>query len=100
MKETLILELDPGLQRGLKEVAAQKGVTVRQCCHSAKDRELDKDEVQGNGDPYSGLSDADRFEQLQKKYFGDRMLPGCGADFIREAREARDAQLAEIGRSP
>ena len=47
----------------------------------------------GIAPPASSRSDAERFEALQKKYFGDRVLPGSGADFIREAREARDAQL-------
>ena len=43
--------------------------------------------------PASSRSDAEWFEALQQKYFGDRVLPGSGADFIREAREARDARL-------
>ena len=46
--------------------------------------------------PVSSWSDAERFEELQKKYFGDKVLPSKGAEFIREAREARDAQLEGI----
>ena len=47
--------------------------------------------------PVSIRTDADRFEELQKRYFGNRVLPGSGADFIREAREARDDRLAGLG---
>ena len=66
---------------------------MRQYCYSAIDRELANDERLGIESPVSVRSDADRFEALQKKYFGDRVLPGSGAEFIREAREARDARL-------
>ena len=45
----------------------------------------------------SSWPDAERFEELQKKYFGDSVLPGSGAEFIREARGARDAQLEGLG---
>ena len=55
--------------------------------------ELANDERQGFTSPAASPSDAERFEALQKKYFGDRVLPGSGADFIREAREVRDARL-------
>ena len=41
-------------------------------------------------------SDADRFRELRRKHFGDRVLPGSSVDLIREAREIRDAQLDAI----
>ena len=47
--------------------------------------------------PTPGRSDAARFEELQQKYFGERTLPGNGAELIREARDARDAQLDGLG---
>ncbi len=96
-KKRLTLDLEPTFQHRLKVVAAIKGVTMRQYCYTAIDRELTEDEAQGIAGPPSGWSDAERFEELQKKYFGDRVLPGSGAEFIREAREARDAQLEGIG---
>ena len=92
-KKRLTLDLEPTFQRRLKVVAALKGVTMRQYCYTAIDRELAQDESQGIAGPASGRSDATRFEELQQKYFGDSTLPGNGAEFIREAREARDAQL-------
>ena len=92
-KKRLTLDIEPTFQRRLKVVAAIKGVTMRQYCYTAIDRELANDERQGILSHVSRWSDADRFEELQRKYFGDRVLPGNGAEFIREAREARDAQL-------
>ena len=92
-KKRLTLDLEPTFQRRLKVVAALKGVTMRQYCYTAIDRELAQDEANGIAGPASSRSDAERFEELQKKYFGDRVLPGSGVEFIREAREARDAQL-------
>ena len=41
--------------------------------------------------PYS--SDAEMFRELQRKYFGDRVLPGSSVDLIREAREIREAEM-------
>ena len=96
-KKRLTLDLEPTFQRRLKVVAALKGVTMRQYCYTAIDRELAQDEAQGFASLASNRSDAGRFEELQKKYFGDRVLPGSGAEFIREAREARDAQLEGPG---
>ena len=66
---------------------------MRQYCYTAIDRELAQDESRGIANAVAGRSDAARFEELQQKYFGDRTLPGDGAEFIREAREARGAQL-------
>ena len=96
-KKRLTLDLEPIFQRRLKVVAALKGVTMRQYCYTAINRELAQDEAQGIGGPVSSRSDAERFEELQKKYFGGSILPGSGAEFIREAREARDAQWDGLG---
>ena len=96
-KKRLTLDLEPTFQRRLKVIAAIKGVTMRQYCYTAIDRELAQDEAQGIAGPVSSWSDAERFEELQRKYFGDKVLPGNGAEFIREAREARDAQMEGLG---
>ena len=96
-KKRLTLDLEPALEHRLKSVAALKGVTMRQYCYTAIDRELAHDEAQGIEATSSSRSDAERFEELQNKYFGESILPGSGAEFIREAREARDAQLGRFG---
>ena len=95
-KKRLTLDLDPPVQRRLKAVAALKGISMRQYCLTAIDKELAKDEANGVSGQRSGPSDAERFAALRKEIFGDKVLPGSGADFIREAREIRDAQLKDI----
>ena len=68
-KKRLTLDLEPTFQRRLKVVAAFKGVTMRHYCYTAIDKELAQDETQGFGSPVSSWSDAERFEERQKKYF-------------------------------
>ena len=43
-KKRLTLDLDPQLQRRLKAVAALKGVSMRQYCQTAIEKELASDE--------------------------------------------------------
>ena len=95
-KRRLTLDLDPQVQRRLKVAAALKGVSTRQYCQNAIENELAKDEANGASKRRSGPSDSERFAALRKEIFGDKVLPGSGADFIREAREIRDAQLKDI----
>ena len=95
-KKRLTLDLEPSFHRRLKVVAALNGVTMRQYCYTAIARELEKDEPQAIAGPTASRSDAARFEKLQQKYFGDGTLPGNGAEFVREARDARDAQLDRL----
>ncbi len=96
-KKRLTLDLEPTFQRRLKVIAAIKGVTMRRYCYTAIDTKLTRDEAQSIVRPVSNWSDAQRFEELQRKYFGDKVLPGNGAEFIRESRDARDAQLEGLG---
>ena len=49
-KKRLTLDLDPALQRRLKAVAALKGISMRQYCQTAIDRELVRDEASGRAD--------------------------------------------------
>ncbi len=95
-RKRLTLDLDPPVQRRLKAVAALKGISMRRYCQTAIDKELARDEANGLSGSRERLSDADRFAELQKKHFGDRMLPGSSVDLIREAREIRDEQLKDI----
>ncbi len=95
-KKRLTLDLDPPMQRQLKVVAALKGISMRQYCLTAIEKELARDEANGVSGQRSGPSDAERFAALRKEIFGDKMLPGNSVDLIREARETRDAQLKDI----
>lgn len=85
-KKRLTLDLDPPVQRRLKAVAALKGVSMRHYCLAAIDRELAKDEAKG---AFAGSFNIERLVALQDEAFGDKVLPGDGAEFIREARESR-----------
>ena len=90
-KKRLTLDLDPMVQRRLKAVAAMKGISMRQYCLTAIGRELSKDEVQGVIDLPFGHEALDRLDALRNEIFGDGVLPGDSVDFIREARESRNA---------
>jgi hypothetical protein len=83
------LALDPPLQRRLKAVAALKGISMRQYCQVAIEKELTKDEAQGLTALPFGQEALDRLEALQSKIFQGRTLPGDSAELIREARANR-----------
>ena len=85
-KKRLTLDLDAPVQRRLKAVAALKGVSMRRYCLTAIGRELARDEADGS---LFRSFDIDGLVALQEEAFGDRVLPGDGAEFIREARESR-----------
>ena len=85
-RKRLTLDLDPPVQRRLKAVAAIKGVSMRRYCLAAIDRELARDEADG---ALAGSFNITRLVALQEEAFGETVLPGNGAEFIREAREAR-----------
>ena len=95
-RKRLTLDMDAPMQRRLKAVAALKGVSMRHYCVIAIDKELAVDEASAATTLSPRRSDAERFAELRKKYFGDRVLPGSSVDLIREAREMRDAQLDAI----
>ncbi len=85
-RKRLTLNLDPPVQRRLKAVAALKGISMRRYCLAAIDRELARDEANG---ALTCSFDIGRLIALQEKAFGDQVLPGDGAEIIREARQSR-----------
>ena len=88
-KQRLTLDLDPAVHQRLNAVAALKGVSMRSYCLAAIDRELARDEANG---ACAGSFNIEWLVALQDEAFGDKVLPGDGAEFIREAREIRAAQ--------
>ena len=88
-KKRFTLDLDPPFQRRLKVIAALKGVTMRQYCLSAVDRELARDEAEGARALPFGDEALNRLVSLQNEIFQGRQVSGDSADVIREAREAR-----------
>ena len=88
-KKRLTLDLDPPVQRRLKSIAAVKGISMRQYCLTAIDKELAKDEAKGVTSLPFGHEALDRLDTLRKEIFGDTILLGDSVEFIQEAREAR-----------
>lgn len=91
-RKRLTLDVDASIQRRLKVVAALKGVTMRQYCQTAIDRELAKDESEVT---FGESFDRQSFERVvarRQELFGGRPLTGDSVDLIREAREIRDAE--------
>ncbi|MDE2823619.1 MAG: hypothetical protein OXK79_08955 [Chloroflexota bacterium] len=91
-RKRLTLDLDPTFQRRLKAIAALKGVSMRRYCQDAIGRELTKDEANGMGGLLSDRPDHELFADLRQEVFGGKPLPGSSVEFIREAREIRDAE--------
>ena len=92
-KKRLTLDMDPAFQRRLKATAALKGISMRQYCLKAIDRELAKDEVDHSPEETIRKPDHIMFAELRKELFGDRVFPGNSVDLLHEARAIRDAQM-------
>ena len=88
-KKRFTLDLDPPFQRRLKVIAALKGITMRQYCLAAVDRELARDEAEGAKSLPFGDEALNRLVSLQNEIFQGQQARGDSADVIREAREAR-----------
>lgn len=80
------LDLDPPFQRRLKVMAATKGVTMREYCLAAIEKDLALDETEGSKAFGERLA---QMAALQKELFQGRTLPGDSTELIREARQAR-----------
>ena len=96
-KKRLTLDLDAPLQRRLKAVAALKGVSMRQYCQSAIERQLAQEDSNGTSRSYSRQEAVEGLMAFREKIFGDRVLPGNSVDLIREERERRDKELWGAG---
>jgi len=92
-KKRLTLDLDAPLQRRLKAVAALKGISMREYCQTAIEKELAEDEGAGDSEAVLRFSRAEHFAALRREILGERVVPGDSVDIIREMREERDAQL-------
>jgi hypothetical protein len=89
-KKRFTLDLDPEMQRRLKVIAALKGVSMRQYCLAAIEKELTRDtEVEAGAETF-GQETLDRLTSLQAEIFRGRKVPGDSTELIRESRETRD----------
>ena len=93
-KKRLTLDLDPAFQRRLKVITALKGVSMRRYCQTAIDRELTKDEVDNTSGVRFNRQSFERVVARREEAFGGKPLPGDSVNLIREAREIRDAEVA------
>ena len=88
-RKRFTLDLDPLLQRRLKVIAALKGISMRQYCLAAIEREVAKDAAEGVQSLPFGEEAISRLSSLQQEVFQGRRLAGDSAELIRESREAR-----------
>lgn len=89
MSTRLNLDLkDEKLYKALKILAVQEGTTVREIVTQALREFLEC----RPGRPVTRLA-VGSLNETRRKIFGERVLPGHAADFIREAREERDSLL-------
>ncbi len=85
-KARLSLDLEPSLKQRLKKAAAIQGVSMRQYCQAAIDKQLCEDEARGFRRGLN-LKAMERHWALERKITSGKRFPGNSADLIREARE-------------
>ncbi|MXZ45837.1 MAG: hypothetical protein F4Z08_02390 [Chloroflexi bacterium] len=88
-KKRLTLDVDAALRQRLKVVAALRGVSMREYCETAIERELARDEAGRMPKLPFGPEAVERLMALQARPPGGGMFEGDSTDFIREAREGR-----------
>jgi hypothetical protein len=89
MPTRLNLDLkDEKLYKAVKIRAVQKGATVREIVVQALQEFLEY----RSGRPVTRLA-VSRLNEMRRKIFGERVLPGHAAGLIREAREERTGRL-------
>ena len=92
MRETrkrFTMDLEVSFQRRLKVIAALKGVTMREYCLGAVERQLEVDESTDVPALPFGKEALDRLESLRADVSGDVVLPDDSADFLRQTREEK-----------
>ena len=82
-KQRFTLDLNLELKQRLKAAAARKGVSMRQYCHDAIEKELSSDD-RTKVKPFC----PDRLNRSREEIFQGKVLPGNSVDFIREDRES------------
>ena len=88
-RKRFTLDLEIPLQRRLKVFAALRGVSMRQYCLVAVEKELARDEsTRAKSLPF-GEEALERLASLQAQVFGQRKVAGDSVDLIRETRQAR-----------
>ena len=98
-KKRLTLDMDPAFQRRLKATAALKGVSMREYCLSAIDRELVKDQLDEDKGLNSATPASNQYTISRHGRLGDLVLTGDLVEVLKKAREVRDAEIAADGKA-
>ncbi|MCY4475679.1 MAG: hypothetical protein OXC83_09645 [Chloroflexi bacterium] len=98
-KKRLTLDMDPAFQRRLKATAALKGVSMREYCLSAIDRELDEDQLDEDKDLSSATPASNQYTIVRRGFKGDMVLTGDSVEVLKKAREVRDAEIEADGKA-
>ena len=98
-KKRLTLDMDPAFQRRLKATAALKGVSMRQYCLSAIDRELVKDQLDEDKGLNSATPASNQYTISRHGRSGDLVLTGDLVEVLKKAREVRDAEIEADGKA-
>lgn len=94
-KKRFTLDLEPEMQRRLKVAAALKGISMRQYCLAAIEKQLTKEEVESRRTATFNEESFDGLVSLRREIFQGRKLPGDSTKLIREAREIRGKETDE-----
>ncbi|MBI4312113.1 MAG: hypothetical protein HY681_10060 [Chloroflexi bacterium] len=92
-KSRFTIDLDPLFQRRLKATAALKGMTMREYCLLAIEKELARDETGAVQALPFGEEALDRLDALRDLIFQGRTLEGDSVELLREARAERTKAL-------
>ncbi len=88
-KKRFTLDLDAAMQRRLKATAALKGISMRQYCIAAIEKQLERDQAELSGQSPFNEEVIERLAAARAEIFQGKQLPGDSTDFIREDRQAR-----------
>ena len=88
-RKRFTLDLEPSMQMRLKLVATLKGVSMRQYCLTAIEKELGGDQAMEMSPSEFASRELERLISTRHDVFQGRHVTGDSADLIREGRAER-----------
>ena len=95
-RKRFTLDLDPEVQLRLKVAAALKGISMRQYCLEAIEKELAKEEIPPRESAGFNLEAFNQLVALRDEIFQGREALSDSTELIREAREIRTKELERL----
>ena len=95
-RKRFTLDLEPSMQIRLKLVATLQGVSMRQYCLTAIEKELGEDQAMEMSPSEFASRGLERLISTRDEVFQGRQVPGDSADLVRQGRAER---LGRSGRS-